>query len=74
MKFYYWLETNSSNECNYWDWALVRGMYDMDGKKDKSTEERIAFGICKYNDIFYDWNTIDSMVRQVLGLKRKSNG
>lgn len=68
IKFYYWLETNASDGCDYWDWALVRGIYDMDGKKDKSTEERIVFGTCEDGDISDCWNTIDSVIRQTLGI------
>lgn len=63
---YYWLETDVSDGCNYWDWALVRGMYDIDGEKDKSTEKRIVYGTCE-GEISDCWNTIDSVIRGVLG-------
>lgn len=63
---YYRLETDASDGCNHWDWVLVRGIYDKNGNKDRSTEKRIVFGACG-GEISDCWNTIDSLIRGVLG-------
>lgn len=71
VRFYYWLETKASDGCNHWDWALVRGSFDAEGKKNRSTEEKIVFGICEEGDINRDisdcWDSIDDTIRQALG-------
>ena len=72
--YYYWFDTdyNYGDFCNP-KWALFRGEYDENRKKDRTTEEVILWGAWDDFDgddeehIDVRWDDVDNYIERTLG-------